>query len=225
MVMPINDYQFPTSRGSRLRYQCWPRLSLAVRRAHDVLLALDPEGSMYGVFPIDMNAIGRLLGLTFLPADLVHEAVGGEPLSEALVVAYAEHRVVLLPKTLPGRSFFNAAHEAGHQALGHLDEFDIPWLRANQHRSQLARHTLAALDREADAFAAELLMPLAVVQRLGLSVKDLQFYHCVSRSAARGRLRDLKNPEWQELTRPTASSVLHHCRYYIEMVEIFREAD
>ncbi|MGB9886685.1 MAG: ImmA/IrrE family metallo-endopeptidase [Moorellales bacterium] len=179
---------------------------------------------MYGIFPIDMDAVGRLLGLTFLPADLVHEAVGGDPVSEALVVAYLEHRVVLLPKTLPGRSFFNAAHEAGHVALGHFDSYDIPWLRENQHRSRLAGHTLAALDREADVFATELLMPLAVVERLRLRAEDLQFYHCVSRSAALGRLRDLQDPEWQELTRPTASSVLHHCRHYIDLIEILREA-
>ncbi|MGB9881018.1 MAG: ImmA/IrrE family metallo-endopeptidase, partial [Anaerolineae bacterium] len=195
------------------RYQCWPRLKFAVQRAHEVLLRLDPDGSMYGLFPVDMDAVGKILGLKYVPAEFVHQIAGGEPFPDALAAHYRGHTVVILPRNgPPGRIFFDAAHEAGHQALGHFDDYDISWLRENARRTEVARLTLAVLDREADTFATELLMPLAVVQSLNLSLDELQFYHCVSYTAAKRRLEDLRNPEWLEITQDTPEALLEHCR-------------
>lgn len=207
------------------RYQGWPRLRFAVRRAHEVLLQLDPEGSMYGIFPVDMDAVAEILGLSYVAAELVHQIAGGEPLTDAIAASYCGRTVVILPRRgSPGRIFFDAAHEAGHQALGHFEDYDIPWLRENAKKSRLARMTLAVLDREADAFAAELLMPLAVVRHLRLSLDELQFFHCVSYAAAKRRLEDLEDPEWLEMTRHTAEEVLRHCSSYVETIEVLRVA-
>jgi len=111
---------------------------------------------------------------------------------------------------------------AEYEACGHFEDYDIPWLRANAPYNRLAQRTLKVLDREADAFAAELLMPLAVVRYLRLDALDLQFYHCVSYSAAKGRLEYLDDPQWLEMTQYTARKILDHCKDYIELIITMR---
>lgn len=205
------------------KYLPWPRPRMAVARAHDVLLKLRSDGSLYGVFPVNMAELEGILAMHFMPADAVHRIVGGEPIEDALCMRYSGVTVAVIPSDgNTGRIVFHGAHEAGHVACGHFEEFDVPWLREKAPISRAAARTLASLDREADVFATELLMPLAVVRHLKLTVEELQYYHCVSYTAAAGRLRDLDDPAWAEYTRYDEERVLAHCSEYIEMVEVLR---
>lgn len=200
-------------------YLPWPRLRMAVQRAHEVLLKLDPLGSQYGPFPVNMDEVASILGIRFVPASAVHSTVGGQPINEALCMRQDGITVVLVPeKNPPGRLMFDAAHEAGHVACAHFDEYNIPALREEAKSRKLARKTLAVLDREADVFAAELLMPLAVVRYLKLDALDLQFYHCVSYTAASNRVADIDDPRWLEITAHDEDEILDHCREYIDIM-------
>lgn len=206
-----------------LRYQPWARPRLAIARAHEIFLKLDPEGSRLGPFPIDMNAVGRIVGMDFILSAEVARFDGRGALEEAVCMQQGDVTVALIPSTdLPGRIIFNGAHEAGHKACGHFDNFDIPWLRAHAKTSRAAALTLGALDREADIFATELLMPLAVVRYLDLTVEELEYHHCVSRSAALGRREDLEDPDWLEYTYHDEKLILAHCSEYINDILALR---
>jgi len=207
----------------QLAYLPRPRLRMAVQRAHEVLLGLNPQGSRYGIFPINMQEVADILQMRFVPSSAVHQAIGGEPINEAVCMRQAGVTVVLLPENdPPGRIMFHAAHEAGHKACGHFEEYDIPRLRERARSSKLAAMTLAMMDREADIFAAELLMPLAVVRYLELDALDLQFYHCVSSAAAKGRLADADDPQWLQATTDDEEQILAHCREYVDHMDFVK---
>jgi hypothetical protein len=75
------------------------------------------------------------------------------------------------------------AHEVGHIALAHVPAVHSP-----------SRLQIAALDAEAHACAAELLMPASVLQQLGARWTEMEVaWRCgVSLAAARCRLRQLR---------------------------------
>jgi hypothetical protein len=208
---------------SSAKYLPWPRLRLTVARAHELLLSLDPDGSRYGLFPINMDEVARKLNMRFVPGETVQRLVGGGPVDLATCLELAVTTVAIIPvNTSAARLLFTCGHEAAHKALGHFKEFDVPWLKTFAGISRPAAHTLDALDREADVFATELLMPLAVVRHLDLSVEDLEYYHCVSHRAAQGRRRDLEDPRWLELTRYDEKPILAHCAEYINDILALR---
>lgn len=170
-----------------------------------------------------MDELEGILSIRFVPADAAHRIAGGEPIEDALCMRYSGVTVAVIPSGgNTGRIMFHGAREAGHVACGHFEEFDVPWLRERAPWSRAAAQTPASLDREADVFATELLMPLSVVRHLKLTVEELQYYHCVSYTAAAGRLRDLDDPAWAEYTRHDEERVLAHCSEYIEMMEVLR---
>lgn len=80
-----------------------------------------------------------------------------------------------------GRDSFFYAHELGHIVLGHFEDYDVSNLNERQH---------LVLNREANIFATNLLMPEAWVQlylKPPITVKEI------------GRLKDMFDVSWEAL--------------------------
>ncbi len=111
-----------------------------------------PEG--WGAEPVDLGAVASYLGveiLTWLPAE---EKLNGVLIRSARTV------FVNAGLSLP-RMRFVVAHELGHLVLGHDGDFYCPFTQ------------LVEQEREANRFAAALLMPRAVVKTLWLKLSGL----------------------------------------------------
>jgi Zn-dependent peptidase ImmA (M78 family) len=111
-----------------------------------------PDG--WGTEPVDLGAVAAYLGveiLTWLPAE---EKLNGVLIRSARTV------FVNAGLALP-RMRFVVAHEFGHFVLGHDGDFYCPFTQ------------LVEQEREANRFAAALLMPKAVVKTLWLKLSDL----------------------------------------------------
>lgn len=68
-------------------------------------------------------------------------------------------------KRFPKRNYYTIAHELGHIVLGHFFEFENTAL----YRGGLTKNEYAVLEREAEIFAAELLMPMPILKELKLN--------------------------------------------------------
>ncbi|RJX17672.1 MAG: ImmA/IrrE family metallo-endopeptidase [Desulforudis sp.] len=80
------------------------------------------------------------------------------------------------------------AHEIGHIVLSHLTDFEATCLC----RGGLTTREYRVLEREADLFAAELLMPMMIIKALGVTTAPAIARIClVSGEAARNRVSEL----------------------------------
>ncbi len=111
-----------------------------------------PDG--WRVEPINLGAVAAHLGVDILTWQPDDERLNGALIRSA--------KTVFVNATLARpRMRFAAAHELGHYVLGHEGDFFCPFNR------------YATLEREANRFAAALLMPTAVVKTLWLKLSDL----------------------------------------------------
>lgn len=86
------------------------------------------------------------------------------------------------------RKRFTIAHEIGHIVLGHFrnDKLILS-------RGALSDEEYDVIEKEADFFAAEMLMPIPVVKKMGLQkAEEIQEVFRVSKQAALNREKDLK---------------------------------
>lgn len=103
--------------------------------------------------PVDIEGIvrshGIKLGYHFTPG-------------YSIAIRYGTRYVISVNITNPGRDRWSMAHEFGHIHLNHFDDFqgDTP------HKCFLSEQQHYFLDREADIFAKELLMPPMWVKRI-----------------------------------------------------------
>lgn len=89
---------------------------------------------------------------------------------------------------IPDRTRWTLAHEIGHILLGHLTDFEATCLA----RGGLTSQQYAVLEREANVFAAELLMPMMIIKALGVTTAPAIARIClVSGEAARNRVSEL----------------------------------
>ncbi len=140
------------------------------------------------VFDIAANEGIKLM--YFRPDGDVYEDVSG-------FLTRGSKTVYLNANETPERQAFTLAHELGHYFLDHRpDEYEV------YRRESLYRDDKPLKEQEADAFAAELLMPITLINELKkkyqLSEKDtfiLAKMFGVSRSAMAYRLRGLGLPE------------------------------
>lgn len=87
------------------------------------------------------------------------------------------------------RIYFTLAHEIGHIVLNHLVDFEQTALN----RGGLTPQEYKVLEEEADFFAAELVMPMAVIKTIGAWEPEEIMTVCrVSKSAASNRVLDLQ---------------------------------
>lgn len=168
----------------RLRKEAAPTQPIAgdVRTLPELLARLDHAGLLE--CPVDVEAIAKHLGIRVL-SEAMEDDMSGFLESRAggwvAGVNKYHHRV---------RQRFTLAHEIGHYVLHRNQETefrDRTFARRNDNPSRM--------EREADAFAAELLMPTASVQKSvarGLrNLNDLAAEFDVSTLAMRYRLQNL----------------------------------
>ena len=89
----------------------------------------------------------------------------------------------------PNRDYYTIAHELGHIILGHFIEFEETALA----RGGLTQKAYDVLEREADIFAAELIMPMPVLQKIKVKTyNDIVNICNVTKSSASIRLSEMK---------------------------------
>lgn len=158
---------------------------------------LDEAGANYA--PVSLRDVVSALNLSLIHATR-------EPFaSEAALVARGDsHAIVLRGHSGERRRRFTIAHEIGHFLLH-------PGLVSPQ-RSGPVNAEMQRLEREADAFAAELLMPehllRQAVYEMGADAGRLADRFEVSEAAMRVRLRRLGLAERQSDLLPPANDLL-----------------
>lgn len=86
------------------------------------------------------------------------------------------------------RKRYTIAHEIGHIVLGHFRNDKLILSRGT-----LSDEEYDVIEKEADFFAAEMLMPIPVVKKMGLQkAEEIQEVFRVSKQAALNREKDLK---------------------------------
>lgn len=104
--------------------------------------------------PVNLGAVAAHLGVDILTWRPDEDGLNGAMIRSA--------KTVFVNAALArARMRFAAAHEIGHYVLGHEGDFFCPFNR------------YATLEREANSFAAALLMPAAVVKTLWLKLGDV----------------------------------------------------
>lgn len=94
-------------------------------------------------------------------------------------------KICVDPYGIIGRIRFTIAHEIGHIVLGHFEEHS---------NKPLSDYEAYILDKEADMFAGELLMPYDyMLQYYNWSIKGLTYKFHVTKKAAKVRLSILEN--------------------------------
>lgn len=156
---------------------------------HDARTLLDaawPGGSMAALLPVDPVRIARQIGIDVLVAGL------GPGESGALVKSVGSDAVIYLNRDdSKRRRRFTCAHEIGHYVKRTNDgELDYEFI---DERSQLATTGIDPDEIYANHFAAELLMPEALVRDKAQSRSpvELAYVFDVSEEAIRYRTSNL----------------------------------
>ena len=97
----------------------------------------------------------------------------------------------------PGRILFTLAHELGHICLNHMIDFSITEMPKSSNEHNMQRYQYKLLEREANAFARNILVPIPLYYYL--KTKDaysLQIHFGISYDAAIARI-DLVTKDYQ----------------------------
>lgn len=146
-----------------------------------------------GTLPVDVLGLAAALGIHVEAANQLDGGVSGEiSLDEGGTALLRFNRT-----EAPVRQRFTVAHEIGHFALGHLNECGEGHKKLlRDPAANFSSGQSAWIEREANAFAADLLMPAkvlryAVNERRILDVTQLATLFKVSQVAMRYRLQNL----------------------------------
>lgn len=178
-----------------------PRYATVTRKAYQLLAELE-----VAKFPIDPFEIIRQLDSLYLASwSELKEATGvSDPLglkarkldAETNVKRGSGEYLIVYDDTiryLP-RIRFTLAHEIGHIVMGHFTEFEKTSLRDG-----LTPQEKIVLEREADAFATELLAPRTILRRFPGMKNDISWLKqtCfLSEQAANIRARELRRVDF-----------------------------
>lgn len=178
-----------------------PRYATITRKAYQLLAELE-----IAKFPVDPFEIINQLDSLYLAAwtELKENTSDSDPLllkvrkldAETIVKRGSGEYLIVYDDTigyLP-RIRFTLAHEIGHIVMGHFTEFEKTSLREG-----VAPAEKIVLEREADAFAAELLAPRTILQRFPGIKNDpawLQQTCFLSEQAADIRAKELKRVDF-----------------------------
>lgn len=153
----------------------WKRLRL--------IAPISPEGLRSGTdtdkdFPVPVIRIAKTLGIEVVEADIKDYGYFDVTVDPA--------HIVVSSQIWPVQQRFTIARELGKVCLGHEINGQIGWDSSPDHDW--------LIEREADIFAARLLLPAPKVlelYELRMSLKDMAAYLQVSVEAMGDRLRDL----------------------------------
>lgn len=113
------------------------------------------------------------------------------------------YRIHLCEKFCPTRNAFSLAHEIGHIVLEDFERYDLTFI----HSDFIGSKTIQYLDRRANAFAAEFLMPLnLILKNLHYSISEMARIFGVSEDAMIYRLNKLKLLETKREAAPTRAA-------------------
>lgn len=140
-----------------------------------------------GIFPVPAERLALMLGYHcyyFAPSDNTRHISGA--------VDHDKKQILINENDPLPRQFFTLAHEIGHIILhknkGNKVDFRTSLLQATD-----------PVDKEADIFAAELLMPAEEFKKIWKKYKNTNLaaaYFGVSKQAANHRIDDLKLSRW-----------------------------
>lgn len=141
--------------------------------------------------PFDSVKIANAAGAKVYTVDFDPE--DGEEISGSVIIKDGEPVIYVARNHLRVRQRFTIAHEVGHLALGHLDNFEGELI---DDAKRLRSATWNKEEREANAYAAELLMSKYWVKRAisaGIrTIDELSVLFDVSGQAMSIRLRNLR---------------------------------
>ncbi|RDC60700.1 hypothetical protein HME9302_01915 [Alteripontixanthobacter maritimus] len=160
----------------------------AEEKARLILKRLGPP-----VIPVDTTEIAKRLGVELHALPLDDELSG-------MAFREGEKRVIIVNSTHHiHRRRFTAAHELGHHVLNHISD-DVHVDTAVFHRNARSRTGEDEKEVEANAFAAELLMPRSALKVFGnidvlddLAIARLAKEFKVSQSAMAIRIENLND--------------------------------
>lgn len=141
-----------------------------------------------GQLPVNVEAVARSMGVTLVPSGTLGLLSGQVEMSEGRpVVSFNQAEA-------PVRQRFTIAHELGHFALGHL--LGAKRLLRDP-AANFSSGSSSPVEREANAFAADLLMPehvlrYAVNEKKMFEIARLANLFHVSQVAMRYRLQNLR---------------------------------
>ncbi|UFH57563.1 ImmA/IrrE family metallo-endopeptidase [Spirosoma sp. KNUC1025] len=129
------------------------------------------ETNCYSYPPIDVEEVARRKGIQIIRFDF------GEEVSGVLITEKGTSIIGLNPENGHKRQRFTIAHELGHYILGHQRSgmfVDTPERYFTMFNFRNAASSTGELvqEREANAFAAALLMPLDLIQKVIDDLKD-----------------------------------------------------
>ena len=103
-------------------------------------------------------------------------------------------------------------HEVAHIVLGHLDDFEQTRILSGG----LTEYEYRVLEREADFFTAEVLVPKIVLRRMGVRFSGyIQSLCAVSEQAAKIRSKDLQSGNYQSIYDAYEEAVSAQFKNYI----------
>jgi Zn-dependent peptidase ImmA (M78 family) len=140
-----------------------PRSQLAremARKLHKLMKVMGP--------PVDVNAAAKLGKLLIIPVDLESKLSG---------TLYPEKREIVVNTRgrSKGRQRFTIAHELGHWELRHWEAGDIPEDTlgySGVYEGDSSSEGRSAVEKEANAFAAELLMPSKWIRKISKPLSE-----------------------------------------------------
>ena len=141
-----------------------------VQRVEQTALdVLQKTGSLDSI-PIDVNRVAKSLGLKIIPHDLAGDISG------VLILNDGSGTIGVNPSHHPVRKRFTIAHEIGHFVLKHQREgalfIDQPKKHMVMYRDSKSSTGEHQQEREANAFAAALLMPKILLKK---QIADIPF--------------------------------------------------
>lgn len=160
----------------------------AKQAAQDVLKKFSNDGSSINAFEVAKSEGISIKYFKPKEGDRIADASG--------LLDTASKTIYLNTTESPERQNFTLAHELGHYFLKHdSDDHGIYW-RGQQHAADLKTDA----EKEADCFAAELLMPKSLIEQYKKKYyfDDMDYYALadllgVSNEAMKNRLKDIRN--------------------------------
>ncbi|WP_200289902.1 ImmA/IrrE family metallo-endopeptidase [Rhodospirillum rubrum] len=138
--------------------------------------------------PVDLDALANALGIDVISDDFMSDDVSGR--IERTPGEFRDYRITLNGRHHPNRRRFTLAHEIGHFIL-HRDMIGDGIFDDAMYRSSLADR----YERQANRYAAELLMPASLVRRYiqehNPAPGQLARHFQVSKAAAEIRLAEI----------------------------------
>lgn len=203
-----------------------PRTVLALSAARDVLLQRPSTDFPFGVE--DVRACYpkvRFLSPDAFPKEYRNALAQKEAFCMPSEYMGTKYDLIFInsARAISQRVRWSIMHELGHLSLYHFHEFNIPYLIESSTKDPKAKLTLKVLDREANIFASEVLIPYTLVKETKMTVPEIRYYFRVSRRAARIRWDEVAMGKYEKVVRQYKDDLLAKYEEFVILVWIDRD--